>query len=84
MRHNEESEMRIYSGQIILIGTDGIKETSNEVNECFGDERIKAVIREHAEMPTKVILNAVFDVITNFRASNERENDETLIVVKVL
>jgi len=44
----EESEQQLHSGQIILIGTDGIKETHNKHNELFGAERFNRVIRDHA------------------------------------
>ena len=78
-----ESEIRIDSGQIILIGTDGIKEACNSQNEYFGNERLMAVIREHAGKPAKVILEEVFASLEKFRFPAERKDDETLVVIKV-
>ncbi len=80
----EESEKRIQPGQIILIGTDGIKETCNTQNEYFGNDRIMTIIRHHAEKSAKGILKEVFNVLNNFRFPAERKDDETLVVIKVL
>ncbi|MEJ2169891.1 MAG: SpoIIE family protein phosphatase [Desulfobacterales bacterium] len=80
----EESEIQIRPGQIILIGTDGIKEACNPANEHFGNERLQAVIRNHYQKPAKDILQEVFDTLTDFRHTAERKDDETLVVIKVL
>ncbi len=79
-----EAEKEIYPGQIILIGTDGIKETANIRDELFGAERFHAAIREHAAKPAKEIVAAIFDALQRFRFPAERKDDETLVVVKVL
>ena len=79
-----EAEKEIYPGQIILIGTDGIKETANARDELFGAERFNAAIREHAAKSAKDIVEAMFDALERFRFPAERKDDETLVVVKVL
>jgi serine phosphatase RsbU (regulator of sigma subunit) len=79
----EESEKQLHSGQIILIGTDGIKETHNEQNEFFGADRFNRVIRDHAQLPAKDIIKKMFDALEQFRFPIERKDDETLVVIKV-
>jgi len=80
----EESKKQLHSGQIILIGTDGIKETHNEHNELFGAERFNRVIRDHSRKPAKEIIKEMFDALQSFRFPVERKDDETLVVIKVL
>jgi len=80
----EESEKQLHTGQIILIGTDGIKETHNEHNELFGAERFNRVIRDHFRKPAKEIIKEMFDTLQSFRFPIERKDDETLVVIKVL
>jgi serine phosphatase RsbU (regulator of sigma subunit) len=80
----EESEIPIRPGQIILIGTDGIKEACNPANEHFGNERLQTVIRNHYQKPARDILQEVFDTLANFRHTAERKDDETLVVIKAL
>jgi serine phosphatase RsbU (regulator of sigma subunit) len=79
-----ESKKQLHSGQIILIGTDGIKETHNEQNELFGAERFNRVIRDYAHKPANEIIKEMFDTLESFRFPVERKDDETLVVIKVL
>jgi serine phosphatase RsbU (regulator of sigma subunit) len=80
----EESEKQLHTGQIILIGTDGIKETRNQQNELFGAEQFNRVIRDHAHKSAGDIIIEMFDALERFRFPVEREDDETLVVIKVL
>jgi serine phosphatase RsbU (regulator of sigma subunit) len=79
-----EAEIKIEPGQIILIGTDGIKEACNSQNEYFGSDRLMAVIREHSNKPAKAILEEVFAALEKFRYPAKRKDDETLVAIKVL
>jgi sigma-B regulation protein RsbU (phosphoserine phosphatase) len=79
----EEAEIGIASGQIILIGTDGIKESYNSHGEYFGNDRLMTVIRDHAAKPAKDLLTEVFDALNRFRYPAERLDDETLVIIKV-
>jgi sigma-B regulation protein RsbU (phosphoserine phosphatase) len=79
-----ESQKQIDSGQIILIETDGIKEAVNPSGEMFGTERLLTVIRDHADQPAKEILDKVFEFLNDFRHPLGPDDDETLVVVKVL
>ena len=79
----EEAEIGLESGQIILIGTDGIKEAYNSHGEYFGNDRLMTIIRDHAAKPAKDLLKEVFDGLNRFRYPTERLDDETLVIIKV-
>ena len=79
----KEAEIDIRSGQIILIGTDGIKEACNSDGEYFGNERLMAIVREHAAEPAKDLVKEIFSALNRFRYPAERKDDETLVVIKV-
>ena len=79
----EEAEIGLESGQIILIGTDGIKEAYNSHGEYFGNDRLMTIIRDHAAKPAKDLLKEVFDGLNRFRYPAERLDDETLVIIKV-
>ena len=79
----EEAEIGLDSGQIILIGTDGIKEAYNAHGEYFGNDRLMTVVRDHAAKPAKELLKEVFDALDRFRYPAERLDDETLVIIKV-
>jgi len=79
----EESQRQVASGQIIVIGTDGIWETRNAEGAMFGKEALKHIIRSKAKKPARKIVSAVIDAVTNFRSTREQEDDITLVVIKI-
>jgi sigma-B regulation protein RsbU (phosphoserine phosphatase) len=80
----EESVKHINPGQVILVGTDGIKETCNAKGEMFGKNRLKKIIRNNAQKSAKEIIDTVIDTLEHFRFPLETEDDITLVVIKVL
>jgi serine phosphatase RsbU (regulator of sigma subunit) len=80
----KESQKQINPGQIILIGTDGIKESVNANGEMFGNKRLLNVIRDYADKSAREILDKAFESLNNFRHPLEADDDETLVVIKVL
>ena len=80
----KESQKQINSGQIILIGTDGFKEAVDTHGEMFGNERLLNVIRQYADQPARYILDKAFESLNDFRHPLEPDDDETLVVIKVL
>ena len=79
----QEYQRRIFPGQIILIGTDGIWESQNSRREMFGKKRFKDLIRAHAHKPAQEILQAVITSLEDFIRPLEKEDDVTLVVIKV-
>ena len=83
-KYDECSRTGWNSTDIILIGTDGIHETRDSTGEMFGQERLRDVIRQHADACAKVILEAVIDNLQEFRGKASQEDDVTLVVIKLL
>jgi serine phosphatase RsbU (regulator of sigma subunit) len=50
----------------------------------FGNERLLHATRDAADKPAKVILDRVFEFLNNFRHPLGPDDDETLVVIKVL
>lgn len=72
------------SGSVILIGTDGIRETNNPEGEMFGLDRLQKVIRDHATESAESIQNAIIDTLSDFRGNAPQEDDITLVVIRLL
>jgi sigma-B regulation protein RsbU (phosphoserine phosphatase) len=70
-------------GQILAIGTDGIWESRDDREKIFGKERFCRVIRDHAQETAAEILQAVFDDLNRFSHALEKEDDITLVIIKV-
>ena len=80
----QESQKPLYSGQIILLLTDGIKESVNPSGEMFGGERLLETIRNAADKSAREIIDKVFESLNHFRHPLKADDDETLVVIKVL
>jgi sigma-B regulation protein RsbU (phosphoserine phosphatase) len=80
----EENERAGYrNGQIIFLGTDGIREACNPNGEMFGKEPIYDIIRENAASSAGDILDTVISRLEEFRQGAKIEDDVTMVVVKL-
>jgi sigma-B regulation protein RsbU (phosphoserine phosphatase) len=79
----EECSQTIKSGQIILIGTDGIWEARNGSGDVFGKEQIKKIMRSEAHQGAKHIINAIMERYEKFLYPQTPEDDATLVVLKL-
>ena len=83
-QYGENIKQNLATGQIIVLGTDGIWEARNPKGEMFGKEPIFTIIREKANLNAKSILNTIIESLTKFKENFSLEDDVTLIVIKIL
>jgi sigma-B regulation protein RsbU (phosphoserine phosphatase) len=79
----QESRREFLPGQILLIGTDGIRESQNSEGQMFGKKRLQEVIRSHGRESAKDLLHAIITELDKFCHPLQKEDDVTLVVVKV-
>jgi len=72
------------AGQVIVVGTDGIWEACDRDGKMYGQERFRDIIRRHAHLPANNIVEAVYDDVNHFTLGRKRQDDMTLVVVKVV
>ncbi len=82
-RYEEYVDTDLQPGHIIAIGTDGIWEAADRQKNSYGVERFCEVIRRHAAMSAKAIIEAVLADIKAFTLGARQEDDITLVVAKV-
>jgi serine phosphatase RsbU (regulator of sigma subunit) len=83
-RYEENTKQNLASGQIIVIGTDGVWEARSPKGEMFGKSNIYTIIRENSHLQAKSILNMIVESLTAFKENIGIEDDVTLIVIKIL
>ena len=71
-------------GAIIVVGTDGVWEARNPSGRMFGRMVIKDIIRKYSAQSADDIMENIFSQIRRFRQTGHPEDDETLMVVKLL
>jgi sigma-B regulation protein RsbU (phosphoserine phosphatase) len=71
-------------GSVVVVGTDGVYETSNGERQMFGRDRLRELIRQHAAESAEAIQKVIIDTLQTFRGDAPQEDDITLVVVKLL
>lgn len=71
-------------GSVVLVGTDGIRDTRNQGQEMYGLKRLNEVIRHHAAEPAEIIRDRIIESVRNFQGDVPQEDDITLVVIKLL
>lgn len=74
--------IRLKSGDILVIMTDGVTEAQNESGEIFGSEIILDLIKEFRDLSAKEIALNIIEKVQLFSARGNYNDDKTLIVVK--
>lgn len=82
--YGPERMITLESGDLIVIGTDGIWEASNPAGEMFGRQRLRDLLSAGTDMTADEIHAGVVDAVRSFRGAHPQEDDITLVVIRVL
>jgi serine phosphatase RsbU (regulator of sigma subunit)/predicted enzyme related to lactoylglutathione lyase len=74
-------ERQLYSGDTLVLYTDGITESFNRAQEEFGEERLVEVFQRHRKLLAQDLLSAIVEEVRQF-SPQEQHDDITLIVAK--
>jgi hypothetical protein len=67
---------------IILVGTDGIREACDDNGTMFGKENLQTIVRRHRDVRVQVLIDAVFDAVRQHSGDAKPADDMTRVVVK--
>ncbi|MDJ0984466.1 MAG: SpoIIE family protein phosphatase [Desulfobacterales bacterium] len=84
LKYQKNNHQEWSPGSIVVIGTDGIRETQNTQGEMFGLNRFRTAIRQHAGKSAEEIKEHIIDDLVKFQGEAPQEDDITLVVVKFL
>jgi sigma-B regulation protein RsbU (phosphoserine phosphatase) len=73
---------RLRPGEVFVMCTDGILERRGIKGEFFGEERLRAAVREDLNVPAEQVLDRVFAAAFSFGLERPWEDDATLVVVR--
>jgi serine phosphatase RsbU (regulator of sigma subunit) len=74
-------ERHFFSGDTLVLYTDGITESFDDAKEEFGVHRLIESLRRHREQPSSVLIASIVDDVKKF-TPHEQSDDITLIVAK--
>jgi sigma-B regulation protein RsbU (phosphoserine phosphatase) len=78
----EEAGAGLATGDLLLIFSDGISETHNESGEEYGEERLARFAAERTMLSADELRDAIFAEIDAWAGTRERDDDQTLVIVK--
>jgi len=80
----EERSLRVESGDLLLLYTDGIIEAEGPGGELFGTRRLQTILaREHRKSASEII-SAVLAAVRAFSGANSFKDDISMLVLKFL
>jgi len=74
-------ERQLFAGDVLVLYTDGVTESSNDAGEEFGEERAAKVLTRNRGKAPGAMIEAVVEEVRKFRVG-EQQDDITLIVAK--
>jgi len=83
-QYTECGDYELRSGEVLVIGTDGIWESENPTGQLFGKNALREVIRQNSHRSAAEIGHAVTEILNTFRQTLPQRDDVTLVVIKVL
>jgi serine phosphatase RsbU (regulator of sigma subunit) len=80
----EEESILLLQGDLFLFFTDGVTEAMNDRSELFGDDRLRGIMEENADLPTEELREKMVDEVFSFAGGAVQHDDMTMVLVKVL
>lgn len=74
--------VELEAGDLLVLYTDGVTECESAAEEEFGEERLKAFLREHAAESLDEIARLLFEELGVFSRGAPRKDDTTLMLVR--
>lgn len=78
----EGQSIRLKVGEILVLVTDGIQKMTSPTGERFGVERMLNVIREHRQLPPRMIVSYLKKVCLEFAGPSGQDDDITAVLVR--
>lgn len=83
-RYIVSEDIKLEHGDLILLVTDGVEETTSPDNQFFGDSQMLKVVESCRQLPAAEIVRTLFHKAVEFSKGAPRIDDFTAVVVKVL
>jgi sigma-B regulation protein RsbU (phosphoserine phosphatase) len=77
-----ESHTQLQSRDLLVFYTDGVTEPENAYGEMFGEDRMIELLVRNAECDEAQIVASITDAVREWTASDELQDDMTLLLVR--
>lgn len=82
-RDYEETDVKLKSGDVVILISDGFQDQRNEQGIPYGDTAFPELLPSLANLTAQEIVSRMFAHLDEYRGSRPLEDDQTMIVMKV-
>ena len=79
----EEKEIKLDSGDVVVLYTDGVTEAINAREEQFGQERVIAITGQNRNLRASEIMQKIKEGVLEFSRGQPQFDDITLMILKI-
>jgi phosphoserine phosphatase RsbU/P len=79
----EDADLKLESGDVVVVFTDGLIEAHNPQNEEFGEERVIETLIKNRHLSATKIERRILDAVRDWTQDAEQEDDLTLVIFKL-
>ncbi len=79
----QEVSVRLKSGDLFAMFSDGIVEAANSKHEEFGPRRLENVLRRNCHRSPQEIIDSLFEEIRKFEQGRPPRDDQTIVLLRV-
>ncbi len=77
-----ESQIRLEPGDLVVFFTDGISEPEDPYGEMYGEERLVELLLKNAHLEDAALIDRVMDAVKQWTASDELQDDMTIVLCR--
>ena len=77
-------ELPLATNDIIVLYTDGVTEAENQLQDMFGEERLRSIVEANANLSANDLMQKILDHVKLFCGNQPQSDDITLMVIKVV
>lgn len=77
-----ERTIFLKTGDVLIVGSDGLYEVHNADEEIFGLDRLATAVSSLRTETAKALSNRLFDMINDYNDGRYQEDDRTILVLK--
>jgi sigma-B regulation protein RsbU (phosphoserine phosphatase) len=78
-----EKEVKLETGDVLYLYTDGVTEAMNGKKELFGEQRLVAALNANRDCEPEALLTAIKREVDNFAQGTEQADDITMLALKI-
>jgi len=81
--HFDQGKVRLNSGDILVLYTDGVTEAKNDAAEQFGEDTLYRIVQHNSDMTAQGLLDEVYRQVYQHSGTAAHHDDITMVVMKV-